>query len=370
MRTIFERNEESMKKLLSILCALVLVVSAMSVMAFAAEGDLVLFEGSQTIENIWNWDGMPLDFSDPSKIVEGSYLTVTYTGANSNAVYVVLEAPSLWVDGSQNHYVQLDNTDSCTTNDDGSFTSTFTYAQFAAANAEKNMDFSKVEKLRVGGNNEGAGITVTNVTWHAPASAEPDPTEPEATEPEATEPEATKPPVQPEVRVNLFSGSHDPLTSGSADIGVRIVSTEHEGTTDPYVGTFDPTVMVSGGYFTVTYTGPEGAARIQLKDDVAWGYVTVEPRATVQNGDGWVSYFYYDDIVSDLDFTTDLFMLFACASWDVTAETPVVITDVTWVTPGSSAETGDSSVIVIASAAVLASVIGMTAIVSKRRFAV
>lgn len=163
-----------MKKLLSVICVLVIALSAMTVLASAAEGDVVLFTGEKLIETNWNWDGCPLDVTNAGDmIVEGSYLTVTYTGTKTDAIYVVAEAPSLWVAGSENHYVQLDNASSCVDNGDGSYTSTFTYEQFATANAEKNVDFSKVEKLRVGGNNDAAPITVTNVTWHAPASVTP-----------------------------------------------------------------------------------------------------------------------------------------------------------------------------------------------------
>lgn len=136
-----------------------------------------IFSGSHEITSKWNWDGMPLNVSEigfnASVIAEGGHFSITYTGTAADAVYMVVVDDDSWVEGSENHYVQLDNAESCVANADGSYTSTFSYAQLAGANTEKNLDFTAIDFIRIGQNNNGDdGITVTNVSWVMPGSAE------------------------------------------------------------------------------------------------------------------------------------------------------------------------------------------------------
>lgn len=362
MRTTFERNEVSMKKIFAILCALVLVVSAMSVMAFAAEGDIVLFEGEREITSSWTVEPENVNnvrlFKDtnfdPTIFVEGGYFTVTYTGDTADAVYLVLQD---W--DADGYWGQMSNATSCSS-EGNVHTSTFSYADCVAATEGKAL--SNADSIYAAMTAAGP-ITITNVTWHAPASTEP-------TTPEATTPEATTPPVKEDVVSKLFSGSHE-ITSHWNWEGMPLKVSD--------IG-FDASVIAAGGYFRVTYTGTApDAIYLVVVDDDRWvdgkenHFVQLDnAESCTKNADGsYTAIFSFSQLAGantekKLDFSA---IDFVRIGWNNNGEGSIVVSDVSWVTPGGSSQTGDSSVIVIASVAVLASVIGMVAIVSKRRFA-
>lgn len=381
MRTTFERNEASMKKIFAILCALVLVVSAMSVMAFAAEGDTVLFEGEREITASWTVDPENVnnvrlfkdtDF-DPTIFVEGGYFTVTYTGDTADAVYLVLQ------DWDEGVWGQMGNATSCSS-EGNVHTSTFSYADCVAATSGKAL--SGTDSIYAAMTATGP-ITITNVTWHAPASTEPttpdpttpdpttpDPTTPDPTTPDPTTPDPTTPPVKEDVVSKLFSGSHEITSHWNWD-GMPLKVSD--------IG-FDASAIAAGGYFRVTYTGtaPDAIYLVVVDDD---SYVEGKDNHFVQldnaesctkNADGsYTSIFSFSQLAgANAEKNLDLTAIdFVRIGWNNNGEGSIVVSDVSWVTPGGSSQTGDSSVIVIASVAVLASVIGMVAIVSKRRFA-
>lgn len=327
VRISSERNESSMKlrKLLSILCAIAIVVTAMSVMAFAAEGDIVLFEGERTIEVSWNVDvenvqnvriytngENPLASGD---LVPGGYFTVTYTGDAADAVYMVLQG---WGDGGD-FWGQLNNASSVSS-DNGVHVSTFTYADCLAAVTAANAsceDLSGVDSIYIAMTAAGP-ITVTNVTWHAPSgTGDPEPTDPEPTVPPAPAPEGA-----------LFSGSSELSGENLLDV----VLSEHDIT------------FGAGGYFSVYYTtaSADDAGNLRMgmsweNPSGAWNWAEVSaPDSTKADGASYVSTFTYESLLAAYgavaNATDSLADLYKVCVGPTNGKT-VTVTAITWTAP-------------------------------------
>lgn len=119
-----------------------------------------------------------------------------------------------------------------------------------------------------------------------------------------------------------------------------------EVNTTNYSGSFDPSQITEGGYFSVYYTGTSGQIRMAFKTE-DWGWFQIDtPTSNQATENGYVSTFSYADVIAALDPNTGSVM-----GADKLAGLKVIlagsayaadihITNVTW-TPASSDSDGE-----------------------------
>lgn len=95
-------------------------------------------------------------------------------------------------------------------------------------------------------------------------------------------------------------------------------------------GNFDPTDITEGGYFTVDYTGTEGAVYLAFSEWTSEKWVTVNvPSSTAVNGKGFTSTFSFSDCAAAYG-TTDLSDVDAITVGAANSVGDTVITNLSW----------------------------------------
>lgn len=154
---------KSSKKTLSLILVMVLLVCMIPTVASAA-GTQELLGSEVTVASGWqyaaqinstNWGGT----FTPDTIKPGSYLTVTFTGENIWGVHLMFKGAA---EGQIDH-----GGDAFTTDADGNYVTTFTYAEMLAINGTE--DFSGFNAFMLYTNSgDGVGVTVKSMTFTVP----------------------------------------------------------------------------------------------------------------------------------------------------------------------------------------------------------
>lgn len=253
-----------MKKLISLLLAAALLLGAVPAV-FAAE-ETPVYEGSLTVSAPWT-EGVGVMTSlvggtvNPVAFTPGGSFAVEYTGTEGQ-LYLVLSDLTSW---GWNVLYAPDYTEA---GENGGFVSYFSYASCLAAYPEDTLD--TVAKIVVGTTNSVGDTVITKVSFI--------PGDGETVIREAT----------------LLEGSFTPAVW---DVTACQINTTLWG------GSFNPGMIVEGGGFSVAYTGTEGELLLAL-NGAAWK--ELKPSATYPSGDGYISWFTYDDCVAAYgsDFAT------------------------------------------------------------------
>lgn len=301
------------KQLLSLALALMFLVCLLPVGASAAEVTTIVSE-AVSVASGWQqacavnttvWGGS----IDPSFLTEGGYFTVYFTGENVWNVHLALNGAA---------WAQMTcEADAFAVAADGSYSATFSYDACVAAYG--TSDFSGMGQIILYTNTgDGVGATVTGITYTA-AEAEEEPTEaPEETE--ATE--ETEAPAPETSGTVLFSGEQ--TVDSAWTLGLNIDTTNNGGA-------FDPAEMANGGYFTVTYTGTEGALYMAVQDAATWGWYQVDaPSSTEETENGYVSTFTLDDLAAKYGGAADFSDLGKVFVGTGNSTGTTVITELAW----------------------------------------
>lgn len=366
-----------MRKILAVICALAMICS-FAVAASADEAKVTEiytgdtpYSGWATVAEIYttNWGGT----LNPAFITEGGYLSVYLTSTEFWQVSVALNGatwaqldchvdPEKWTGGT------------LTDNGDGSYVVTFTYDELAAV---YGSDFSGLGCVYLYSNSGGDTI-VSKVTWTEAAAGEtPEETEPETTVPEETEPETTVPEeTEPETTAPAAKPVKDKVTTIASSV---TVSSGWQMATSTYTsywgGTLDPNFIEKDGYITVkiTATGELWSAHVVLqgeeKNNHKWQQIDKEVgKNFTANADGsYTVKFTYDELVAA--YGTSDFSDLGCVYVYVNSAdgSTVTVNSVTYTVPGSNANTGDETMIVMAVATMLLTACCMVYMVTSKK---
>lgn len=287
------------KKVLLLICVAALLLCIFPVCAGAEEAveTVTVYSGETAIAAAWTmgpavYTDLAGGSFDPDVIREGGCFAVYYSGTRAQ-VYLALQDAASWNWCSANTPTSTESTDT-------GYVSYFSFADCAAAYG--SSDFSNLGAVIVGSTQSTEEIVVTGIQWTAM--------------PEEEIPERQL------VQNVLFSGSR--TISGTWTFGPMIYTINAEGD-------FNPSLITADGYFSVTYTGTEGAVYISFSKSTSGIWPKVKtPAETTVNGDGsYTSIFTFADCADVYGSENFLDLQAVCVgSGESVGDT--VITEVSW----------------------------------------
>lgn len=291
-----------MKKIISMILVLALVLCGVTVVASAADGDVTVFSGEYTITD--NWSSQWLDKSttlggsfDVSAIVPGSCFVVNYNGPET-VLYLVFQGESA---GSWSMVTPTD-----TQAVDSGYSAVYTYDAIMSAVGTIPSDahlFVQVGEI-------AEPVTVTEVTFAAGSGAGGEEEEEQPTD---------------VATVELFNGEHTISTAW----------TTQDNYTTLWGGSFDASNIVPGGAFFITYAGEKDQIELVLNGP-GWNKIPVSSVSEVEGG--YVATVTYEDIVAI--YGSDFSGLGAVCPSSMEITEPMVIKNVTW-GPATGVEGGE-----------------------------
>lgn len=230
-----------------------LVVISISMLAHAeAMGEIVLYEGTDSITGIWKLITSVLTSCaggefDPALIQDGSYFTVDFVGTPGQ-VYLSL---SDWTGKS---WSQVNAPERCVTEGE-IHTATFTYAQCLKAYGDE--DFSDVDVIGIGSANAEGDTKVLRIVWHGET------------------------PIDPLRGSNAVMISRSAMQSDVANGMLTALFTKHVG------GEFDAAQINEGSRFFVEYAGPKDGVYLAFASHSGpLGWARIDPDETIDLGKG------------------------------------------------------------------------------------
>ncbi|MDO4945277.1 MAG: GDSL-type esterase/lipase family protein, partial [Ruminococcus sp.] len=252
-----------LRKITSVICALGLAVSSMTIGAFAEEKEFVktdIFTGESKISTGWTL-GPEVQTTngsgsfDPTEITKDGYFTVDYKGTEG-AVYLAF---SEW---TTSKWASVNVPTSTESTSDG-YTSMFSFDDCAAAYGSE--DFSDVNAICAGTTTSVGETVITNISWHG-----------------------YKMDSDLGETAMLYRGSKTANTVGT---NLTFFYTKHVG------GEWDASTINEGSYFYVEYTGAEDGIYLALASASGatnWAAVYADETGTTADGRRY-SKFNYDN---------------------------------------------------------------------------
>lgn len=250
-----------LRKIIALLCAAALLTAGLSLSVCAEVEQTVLFSGEKVISGSWGF-GPVIETTngggsfDPTEITVGGWFSVTYRGTEG-AVYLSFARTtnSIWA--------KLKTPTDTVANADGTYTSTFSYADCAGALGSE--DFSTVKSICVGSGDAVGETVILEVSWNG--------------DPEALNADGS---------LTLYSGS---VTAAARNTHMAFVFTAHVG------GTWDAGRINEGSWLRADYFGAENGIYLAFASfSGATNWVAVYADETGVNEDGsFYSIFRYEN---------------------------------------------------------------------------
>ncbi len=273
-------------KAISVLLVLAMLLSVMSMTAFAADSSVTLFSGSVAATAEWSavvtaytpaWGGT----FDPATVTEGGAFVVTYTGT-AGKLELVLQGT-----GASNNWVQV--SPSATATEGDVHTSTFSYGDMAAVYGASFADLAAINVCST----DDLSLTVTGLSWVG------------------TDNSASQVTV-------LFSGE------GAATDAWQTACSAY---TTNWGGAFNPSAITEGGAFCIYYTAPSSQVQLVLQGTNI-GWAQIEPSETREVDGGYISIFPYASLTAV--YTDDMASTLGAVNAVAKEAVPLTVTQLVW----------------------------------------